>query len=779
MGEVYRAEDPRLGRDVAIKVLPASVAGDAERLRRFEQEARAASALNHPGILTVFDVGEDRGIRFLVTELLEGETLRARLDRGPMPRRAALSLAIDLARALTAAHAQGIVHRDLKPSNLFLTRDQRIKILDFGLARRTTGPASAPHLGEATTTADLTDAGAVLGTVGYMAPEQARGQAIDARADLFALGCVLYEMLVGRRAFDRGTAADTVSAILHDDPLDSPEAIQSLPDDLSRVVRHCLEKDPARRFHSAGDIAFALESLQEAVPPGPRPSSPEQGTGRRHYRLWGAGLVVVAATAAWAVLPGWFTASPSAPALRSIAVLPFVNSRGADDLEYLSDGITESLINKLSPLAGLKVLARSTVFQYKGGDIDPIAVGRTLGVDTVVSGRVDERDGRLTIGAELIEVGSGAQLWGDRFDRPEADVFDVEEQVARQIAERLAVRLGREEESRLAGQPTQDSEAYRLYMQGRYAWYLRTYEGVRRSLQLFQQAVAIDPGFALAWTGVADAYTVGWASYVDLPAAEAYTRGRTAALRALEIDPNLAEAHKSLGVILWEYDWDWAGAEREMRRAIELNPGYASAHQVYGELLYAMGRFDESFAEVRRAIELDPGAAILRSVLGWALLAQGDAEQAVSEFDAILKAQPGFIDSAIGMALATWAAGRPAHEVVDAALVQDVALGLEAAEADALRAVFDRDGLDGFWRARLAAQLDPAASGEFTGPLYVQWTWAVLGEADRAMDLLETMYEDHDPSLTYLKTGTSFAPLRGNPRFEALVARMEFPDSGS
>jgi len=780
MGEVWRATDSRLGREIAIKVLPDEVATDPERLRRFEQEARAASSLNHPGILTVHDFGRDGDVVFLVTELLEGETLRERLRRGPVPERESLALGAGIARALAAAHAKGIVHRDLKPENLFLTGDGRIKILDFGLARWTPPSDSAEHLAAATTVAELTGEGTVLGTVGYMAPEQARGRPVDARADLFALGCVVFEMLTGRRAFDRESTVDTLAAILSDDPLTSVPAAAGLGEEAARVLRHALEKEPARRFQTASDVAFAFESLREASrPSGP---APPVAAARRRWAVPVFGAIATAALAAISVFL-WTGRAPEGRneerRVSSIAVLPFVNTRGDADLDYLGDGIAESLIGRLSPLPGLKVLARSTAFRYRGPEVDPRQAGRELKVGTVLAGQVDQRQGRLVIGAELIDVSSGTQLWGERFNRGASDLFAIEEEVAHQIADRLALRLGREEEERLSAQPTANGEAYRLYLQGRYAWYQRTYEGVRRSLALFQQAVALDPGFALAWTGVADAYIVGWAGYIGLPVSEAYALGKAAAERAVELAPDLAEAHSSLAAIRFESDWDWTAAEQEYRRALELNPGYASAHQFYGEFLYAMGRFDESLAEIRNAIELDPGAAIAQSVLGWALLAKGDAEAAIGQFRATLEMQPGFLDAVNGMPGAVYLAHRPDAELFEAMVANDLAFGLDQTTEQELREAFRRDGLPGFWRARLRAQSGPLQGTDFATPIQVQWSHAMLGEKDAAIDILEQMVRRRDPSMTYLATGFFFAPLRGEPRFEALVAGMNFPPTAT
>jgi eukaryotic-like serine/threonine-protein kinase len=732
MGEVWRARDSRLGREVAVKVLPPEVAGDAERLRRFEQEARAASALNHPGILTVHDFGSEGGVAYLVTELLEGESLRERLRRGPLPERKALELGAETARALAIAHAKGIVHRDLKPENLFLTADGRIKILDFGLARWTPPTATGGAMADATTIAGLTEAGTVLGTVGYMAPEQARGLPVDARADLFALGCVVYEMLAGQRAFERASAVDTLSAILTDDPLAAVEADAALPEETVRVLRHCLEKEPSRRFQTASDVAFAFDSLRQ----GSRPRSHAVAEPSvRVRRPWTLPLAVAAAFAVVTALVVWRFGSRdagapegAAPRISSIAVLPFVNERGVAELDYLGDGLAESLIGKLSPLPELKVLARSTVFRFRGPDVDPLAVGRQLGVGAVLSGRVDQRDERLVVGAELVDVASGAQLWGERFNRTAADLFAIEEEVAHQIADKLALRLGARDEARLAARPTDSDEAYRLYLRGRHLWNQRTRESVQESLGLFQEAIALDPEFALAWIGLADAYVVGWAGYVNLPFEEAFARGEQAVRRALELDDSLPEAHVSLAVLLFERQWDWTGAEREFRRAVELDPGDAYAHQAFGELLYCLGRFEESRAELARALELDPLSLIVRSVIGWEKLARGDAEDALAEFHGVLAVEPGFLDALAGVPLALRRLGRPEAEEIAAYLDIARATGLESAVVERLRRTYERDGAPAFWRTMLEIQLGPQRSAALTksppSSARAAWVWS-------------------------------------------------------
>ncbi|HXM78675.1 MAG TPA: serine/threonine-protein kinase, partial [Thermoanaerobaculia bacterium] len=505
MGEVYRARDERLGREVAIKVLPASFSADPDRLRRFEQEARAAGILNHPNITAVYDIGtnESDGAPYVVQELLEGETLRSRLGAGAFTPRKALGHALQIANGLAAAHEKGIVHRDLKPENIFVTKDGRVKILDFGLAKLTS-PREEGSASRLPTTAGETEPGMVLGTLGYMSPEQVRGKPADARSDIFSFGAILYEMLSGKRAFHGDSAADTMSAILMKDPPDLSVTNQNISPGLERVVRHCLEKNPEERFQSARDLAFDLESLSDisGVAPGGK-AAPAASSRRTGLLLLVAG-VAVAALALAAIT--WLR--PRGKSIDSIAVLPFVNGSRDPNAGYLSDGITESIINSLSRLPHLRVTARSTVFRFKGRDEDPQKVGRDLNVGAVVSGKVTQRCDVLSIQADLMDVGSGSQLWGDHYERKLADILSVQEEIAREISEKLRLRLTGEEKQRLTKRYTANTEAYQLYLKGRYAWEQRTQSGLTQSIEFFQKAIEKDPGYALAYAGLADSYAV-------------------------------------------------------------------------------------------------------------------------------------------------------------------------------------------------------------------------------------------------------------------------------
>ncbi|HWC64661.1 MAG TPA: protein kinase, partial [Thermoanaerobaculia bacterium] len=498
MGDVYRARDPRLDREVALKALPERLAKDPDAAARFAREARVVAALSHPHILAIHDFGVENGLAYSVTELLEGETLRRRLDRGPVPLPRVREYALAVASALGAAHEKGIVHRDVKPENVFLTRDGNVKVLDFGLAKR----ADAEKRNAADSTAD-TEPGMLVGTIGYMSPEQVRSAPVDARSDLFSFGCVLYEMITGTRAFRKPTPADTLAAILGEEPPPIDERATGCPPELARLVEHCLRKEREARFQSARDLAFALENAASDVRAPRRP--------RRHA------------------------------AIASLAILPFAGTAGDAAHEYLADGLTEDLINALARRGTARVIARSSVFRWKGAPVDPRAAGRELGVSAVVTGRVALRNSDLDVQAELVDVEDGAQLWGERFRRPAGDLFALEEEIAAAIA----ARIGTRPRSRAAAAPpASSSAAYDLYLRGRFEWNRRTEEGFEKALALFEEAIRHDPGFALAYAGIADAY-VFLGGYGHLAPEIAYPRSRTAAEKALSLGSS-ADAHNSL-----------------------------------------------------------------------------------------------------------------------------------------------------------------------------------------------------------------------------------------
>ena len=713
MGEVYRARDLRLERDVAIKVLPARVADDRDARTRFEREAKAVAALNHPNILAIHDFGDHEGIVFAVTELLEGETLRARLSRSPLPWRHALDIAIAIAEGLSAAHAKAIVHRDLKPENVFLTSDGRVKILDFGLARRLT----LEDMDENTALA-ITAPGVVMGTMAYMSPEQARGISASPTSDIFSLGCVIVEMLVGRPAFNRATAADTIAAILMEAPPPVHVPDPHAPADLEQIVTQCLEKQPADRWQSARELAFKLRGLES------RP------------------------VAAAAIGPP--------DAIDSLAVLPFINASGNPDTEYLSDGIAETLINNLTQMPRLRVVPRSKAFRYKGQDIDLQIVGRQLNVRTLLTGKVLQRGDTLNVQAELVDVQSDAQLWGERFNRTMTDIFTVEEEIARQIAEKLRLELSGRDRERLLGRQTENTAAYHQYLRGKYHWNKRTGEGLSAAIEYFQRAVDLDPGYATAYAGLADGYMV-LAFYAPNPAKGFAAKGKTAAGKALEIDPVMAEALSTLAILQCTLDWDWSEGERNVLRALELKPRYAWAHDHYAIMLSGMARHEEAVREIRRAVELEPASPVFRTHLAWLLIHARLYDEALAECRKTIELDPNFGITYYWVGLANGLVGNH-DEAIPALQTAQTRVGstfvtLELARAYAVaRRHADCE--------RVLADMHQTFDRDYAEPFAFATVYAALGRTDDAFHWLERAAR--------ARTGFFATWVNGDPRLDLL-----------
>jgi len=766
MGEVYRAHDARLRRDVAIKVLPGKFAADPERLRRLQQEAQAAGALNHPNILTIYDIGTHDGIPYIVSELLEGRTLRALLQSGPVPPGRALGFALQVAHGLDAAQARGIVHRDLKPENLFVTHDGRMKILDFGLAKlREETPVAArdEEITSLPTQHQGTAPGVVLGTLGYMSPEQVRGQPTDGRSDVFSFGAILYEMLTGARAFQRDTPADTISAILTKEPQEGPPAAGSgIPPAMDRLLRHCLEKDPARRFQSAHDLAFDLETLSagQAAASGAGPHAPRPRASRR-LAVWRA--IGVAAVAA--LVAGWyFVGRPPGPgaAIDSIAVLPFANAGKDPEMEYLSDGITESLINSLSQLPHLRVMSRHSVFHYKGKEVDAREAGAALGVKAILTGRVMERGDALSISAELVDVRDNSHLWGGQYGGRTSDILSVQEKIARQISDNLRVTLTGEEKSRLAKRPTESNEAYQLYLKGRFFWNQRG-KGLLKAAEYFEQALKRDPGYAQAYAGSADTWSL-LAFYGFMPARESFPKARAAAERALEIDPSLGEAHASLGYCAYTYDWDLEVAEREYRRAIELAPNHPPAHYWYGSFLATKGDWEGGFVEMEKAVALDPLSPFANLQLAWARMRHGDFDQAAEATRKGVELSPSIVIGHMLFGDVQVLRGRFREGIAELEEAVQLSEG-DAWMRGSLAYALAVSGEEPLARAQLRDLLQGPTPVGFRRSYAIALAYSGLGEKDRAFEFLDKAREEKDPLLSLVDCDRFFDRLHGDPRW--------------
>ena len=734
MGEVWRARDTRLGRQVALKVLPQHLARDAELARRFEREARAVAGLSHPNILTLYDVGTSGDVSYAVTELLEGETLGARLARGPLPWSTAAEFVTAVADGLAAAHSRGVIHRDLKPENIFVTTDGRVKILDFGLARQKL-VTSRPEESSAPTEGALTDPGWIMGTAAYMSPEQARGERADVPSDIFSLGCVLYEAVSGDRPFRGNSSVETMASILRDPAPKLSDANPDLPRELSILIAHCLEKEPDDRFESARDLAFALRALRETA-------SAKTPSGRQR------------------------------PMIDSVAVLPFANASGDPDAEYLSDGITETIISRLSRLPHLRVMARSTVFRYKASGVDPIAAGRELKVGAVVTGRIVHRGDDLVVKTELVDLADGSQLWGERHARKIADVLAIEDEIAERISESLRLKLTGEEKERLSRRPTENQEAYRLYLRGRFFWNKRTEEGLRRGIEYFRQAIEADPDYAVAYAGIAHSWAV-LGFHAIAPPAEAFPRAKAAASRALEIDPSLAEARDPLAYALHLYDWKWADSEREYRRCLEAGPQDATTHMHYAGLLMALGRFDEALAEARRGQEIDPLSLIIRAATGWFFYLGRRYEDAIREAQKTLEMDPTFAFAHRVVGLASQAISKESQAIEELQKAVEFS-GRSTQFLAELGRAYAMSGRREEAR-RTLEELEEISKSRYVSAYSVAALYLALNDRDRALQFLEDAYGERSSGMTFLKLDPTLDDLRPDARFADLVRRVGFP----
>ena len=753
MGEVYLAEDTRLGRQVAIKFLPASYQYDPERRTKFLAEARATSALRSPHIAAVYDIGEHEGTMYIVMEYVEGELLSEKLRRGALSIRDAIDFAAQIGDALSEAHSLGIVHCDVKASNLIVNERGMVKLLDFGIAAASSSKGAEAEVNDRTQkVGQQTALGVVPGTVSYMSPEQAIGRAIDSRSDIFSLGVVLYEMLTARLPFEGDNSAETIDNIINTEPMPLARLNYGVTPDLDRVVRKCLEKDRERRYQSVRDLLIDLRNLQRDSDSGATPATAGLG---RHTQV--------------------VTRTRSRKTIDSLAILPFANQSGDPDLEYLSDGVTEALINNLSRLTKLRVMARSTVFRYQGRDVqDAQQVGFELGVRAVLNGRLLKRGDNLILRLEMVDTNDGSHLWGEQYTRELSDMLTLEREISTEISEHLRLKLNNAQKKSLTKSSTENSEAYQLYLKGRYHWNKRTEEGIKKSIEYFEQAIARDAKFALAYAGLADSYNL-MTSYSAKPHATPFLRAKATALKALSLDDKLAEAHAALAAVkLWR-EFDWEGAERGWRKAIALNPSYSTAHLWLALYLAAMERTDEALSEVRLALELDPLTRVMNLNLARILHFTRRFDDAIKQCRKTIDMYPDYLIAhrRLGMSYGE----RGMYEEADVEFKKALALSADDSETMSARA-YAYAGAGRIDDARkILDRLNELAKESYVSPYSLARVYIGLDEIDKAFDCLEETYQQRHGILTYLKVEPIFDRLRSDSRYRDLLHKMKLSAS--
>ena len=744
MGEVYLAEDTRLGRQVALKFLPASFQYDPDRRTRFLTEARATSALRSPHIAAIYDIGEHDGTMFIVMEYVEGDLLSAKLKKGSIPMREAIDIATQIADALAEAHALGIVHCDVKSSNLIVNERGFAKMLDFGLAKADDSRALEAD-DRTRQVGEQTAVGVVPGTLSYMSPEQALGHSFDHRSDVFSLGVVLYEMLSGRLPFSGDSSPEVIDRIIHSDPPAISRLNYTVPPELERITRKCLEKEPDRRYQSMREMLTDLRNLQRDNDSG---GQTQTGLKRKTDVLGRA----------------------RRKAIDSLAVLPMENLSTEQETEYLGDGITESIINNLSQIPKLRVMARSTVFRYKGrAAIDPQEVGYDLGVRAVLAGRVFHRGDSLVVKVELVDTNDGSHLWGASYNKRMSDIFSIEEEISHEISDALKLKLTNAQKKGLARRYTENAQAYQLYLKGRYHWNKRTEEGIKKSIEYFEQAIALDQKYALAYAGLADAYNL-MASYSAKPLATPLLRAKATALKALSLDDRLAEAHVALAAVkLWR-EFDFAAGERGFRKAIELNPGYSTAHLWLSLYLAAVEEIDEALAEIKLAHGLDPLSRVINLNLARVFYFARQFDESIDQCLKTIEMYPDYIipHRRLGIAYAE----KGMFEQAEAEFKKALALAGDDTETmSAMSYAYAKEGRIDAAR-NVLERINEIAKRDYVSPYSMARVYVGLDRIDDAFQSLEKTYQERHGILTYIKVEAAFDRIRSDARFATLLERI-------
>jgi eukaryotic-like serine/threonine-protein kinase len=804
MGQVYLAQDERLNRPVAVKLLSKYHANDEETIRRFRQEAFAASALNHPNILTVYEIGSFDGKDFIATEFVDGVTLRRRIAAGDLALTSAVDIAMQIASALSAAHQAGIVHRDIKPDNVMVRKDDLVKVLDFGVAKniQTYRQEQSPH------SLLQTSPGAVIGTAPYMSPEQARGLPADPRSDIWSLGVILYEMATGRRPFTGDTALDVMSAVIEREPARLSGGDSNIPAALELIVLKALQKEKELRHQTAAELLADLKQLRQQLDAiadhersdtQPRPGIgqvdsfkaavsargetgwtqriPGSTAGSAEYitetikQHRGVFLILAALTIVVAVVGYLYFANANGNAIRSIAVMPFANDSGNKDVEYLSDGMTESLINSLSQLPHLSVKARSSVFRYKDREVEPQQVASELSVQAILNGRVVQRGDNLTVYLSLVDGRNGNQIWGDQYERKITELVTLQNTIARDVSQKLQARLSGADQQKLAKTFTANPEAYKLYLQGRYHILKLTLAEVQTSISYFQQAIAIDPSYALAYVGLADAYRSSLVG--DMAPTEVLTKAKSAAQKAVELDDNLADAHAELGFVIFWLDWDWKAAEAQYKRALQLDPNNADAHLFYAHLLSNTGQHAEALAEVKRARELDPLNLRINALEGQFLIHAGRADEALGRLKKVFEMDPSYYFAHLFAASAYIEKGMFPEAITEAHKAREFSGPTNSHPVAFLGYALAKSGKQKEARA-LAEELVKSSTERYVSAYNIAMIYNALDERDKVFEWLERAYNNRDQKIVFLKVEPKWNNLRSDSRFQDLMRRLGF-----